>query len=99
MTAPAGTVRLVGVVVVPTTGCRPVMAVVAAACVRPTTFGAVTCGRPLDTVSATLLLMTTLAPAAGVLLMTLPAGTVRLDAVVIVPTTSCAPVIAVVAAA
>src|SRR3954471_2781910 len=99
MTLPAGTVMLVAVVMVPTTSCAPVIAVVAAACVKPTTSGALTCGRPDETVSAIALPMTTSAPAAGDWLMTLPDGTVMLDAVVIVPTTSCAVVIAVVAAA
>src|SRR3954469_22878705 len=99
MTLPAGTVMLVAVVMVPTTSCAPVIAVVAAACVKPTTSGALTCGRPDETVSAIALPTTTSAPAAGDWLMTLPDGTVMLEAVVSVPTTSCAPVIAVVAAA
>src|SRR3954466_15595011 len=99
MTLPAGTVMLDAVVMVPTTSCAPVIAVVAAACVNPTTAGALTCGRPVDKVSAIALPTTTSAPAAGDWLMTLPDGTVMLEAVVSVPTTSCAPVIAVVAAA
>src|SRR6185437_1172565 len=99
MTEPAGTVKLVAVVIVPTVNVAPVIAVVAAACVEPTTFGTVVCGRPVDTTSATAVLITTSAPAAGVWLITEPAGTVRLVAVVIVPTVNVAPVIAVVAAA
>src|SRR3954465_146816 len=99
MTDPAGTVMLDAVVIVPSTSCAVVSAGVAAACVSPTTFGALTCGRPVDTVSAIALPTTTSAPAAGDWLMTLPAGTVMLAAVEIVSTTSCAPVIAVVAAA
>src|SRR3954464_13006321 len=99
MTLPAGTVRLLAVEIVPTTSCAPVIAVVAAACVSPTTFGALTCGRPVDTVSAIALPTTTSAAAAGDWLMTLPDGTVMLDVVVIVPTTSCTVVIALVAAA
>src|SRR3954468_18267928 len=99
MTLPDGTVMLEAVVSVPTTSCAPLIAVVAAACVNPTTAGALTCGRPVDNVSATALPTTTSAPAAGDWLMTLPDGTVMLDAVVSVPTTSCAPVIAAVAAA
>src|SRR4029079_2509532 len=98
MTDPAGTVMLEAVVTTPTTICAPVIAVVAALCVRPTTSGALTCGRPLDTVSAIALPTTTSLPAAGAWLITDPAGTVMLDAVVTVPTTSCAAVIAVVAA-
>ena len=41
---PAGTVALDAVVTVPTVRPAPVIAVVAAACVRPTTFGIATCG-------------------------------------------------------
>src|SRR4051812_23098146 len=99
MTDPAGTVMLDAVAIVPTTSCAVVIAVVAAACVNPTTAGVLTCGRPVETVSATALPTTTSAPAAGLWLMTLPDGTVMLVAVVMVPTTSCAVVIAVVAAA
>src|SRR3954467_14511204 len=99
MTDPAATVMLDAVVIVPSTSCAVVSAVVAAACVRPTTFGALTCGRPDEPVSAIARPTTTSAPAAGLWLMTLPDGTVMLVAVVMVPTTSCAVVIAVVAAA
>src|SRR5206468_13074568 len=94
MTFPAGTVMLLAVLTVPTTSCAVVIAVDAAACVRPTTSGALTCGRPVETVSATALPTTTSAPPAGDWLITLPAGTVRLEALLIVPTTSCAAVIA-----
>src|SRR3954465_507350 len=99
MTLPAGTVMLGAVVIVPTTSCAVVIALDAAACVRPTPSGALTCGRPDETVSAIALPTTTSALAAGFWPMTLPDGTVMLEAVVMVPTTSCAPVIAVVAAA
>src|SRR4030095_1036186 len=99
MTEPAGTVMLDALVIVPTMSCAPTIAADAAACVRPTTSGALTCGRPVEIVSAIALPTTTSAPAPGVWLMTLPAGTDILDAVEIVPTTSCAPVIAVDAAA
>src|SRR3954471_9084129 len=99
ITDPAATVMLGAVVIVPSTSCAVVSAVVAAACVSPTTFGALTCGRPVDTVSAIALPTTTSAPAAGDWLMTLPDGTVMLYVVVIVPSTSCAVVIALVAAA
>src|SRR3954470_11639329 len=74
------------VVTVPTTSCAPVMAVDAASCVSPTTLGALTCGKPVDTVSATALPTTTSAPAAGDWLMTVPAGTVMLEVMVIAPT-------------
>ena len=75
------------------------IAAVAAACVWSTTFGTATCGRPVETTSATALPVATCVPAAGFWLMTEPAGTVVLDAVVIVPTVRPAPVIAAVAAA
>src|SRR5882672_773591 len=52
MTEPAGTVRLDAVVTAPTLRFAPVIAVVAAACVRPTTLGTATCGGPDDTTSA-----------------------------------------------
>src|ERR1043166_4885793 len=99
MTLPAGTVRLVAVVTVPTASVAPVIAVVAAVCVNPTTFGTVVCGRPDDTTSVTLLLMRTSVPAVGFWLITDPLGTVRLVAVVIAPTVNVAAVIAVVASA
>ena len=86
------------VVIVPTTRFAFVIAVVAAACVRPTTFGTVTWGRPDDTTSATALPVATDVPLTGDWLITDPAGTVVLDAVVTAPTTRFAPVIAVVAA-
>src|SRR2546430_5153157 len=76
-----------------------VIAVVAAACVRPTTFGTATCGRPDDTTSATAVPVVTGVSAIGVWLITDPAGTVVLDAVEIAPTVRFAAVIAVVAAA
>src|SRR3954466_7858662 len=99
MTEPAVTVVLDAVVTAPTVSSAFVIAVVAAAWVRPTTFGVATCGGPDETESATALPMTTCGPAAGVLLITQPAGTVVLDAVVTAPTVSSAFVIAVVAAA
>src|SRR5436853_181867 len=99
MTDPAGTVLLVAVVIVPIVSEALVIAVVAAACVRPTTFGTATCGSPDETTSATALPVLTCVPDAGVWLITDPAGTVVLVAVVMVPTVRFAPVIAVVAAA
>src|SRR6185503_337525 len=99
MTEPAGTVELDAVVTAPTVRPAPVIALLAAACVRPTTFGVATCGGPDETTSATALPVTTCVPAVGVWLMTEPAGTVELDAVVTAPTVRPAPVIALLAAA
>ena len=76
MTEPAGTVRLAAVVMAPTVRPASLIALDAAACVRPTTSGTATCGTPLDTTSATALPVSTCAPAAGDWLMTEPAGTV-----------------------
>src|SRR6185503_12313460 len=98
MTDPAGTVVLVAVVTVPTTRPAFVIAVVAAVCVRPTTLGTATCGRPEETTSDTALPTLTCVPLSGDWLITDPAGTVVLVAVVTVPTTRPAFVIAVVAA-
>src|SRR5262245_31070783 len=99
MTVPAGAVALDCVVTVPTVRPAPVMAVVAAACVRPTTLGTATSGRPLETTRLTVLPCVTCVPAVGVWLITDPAGTVVLACVVTVPSARFAPVIAVVAAA
>src|SRR4029079_3608304 len=66
MTDPAGTVVLVAVVTVPTTRPAFVIAVVAAVCVRPTTLGTATCGRPEDTTSDTALPTLTCVPLSGV---------------------------------
>src|SRR6185503_7219318 len=99
ITEPAGTVVLDAVVTAPTVNPAFAIAVVAAACVRPTTLGTATCGNPVDTTIATALPVTTCVPALGVWLITDPAGTVVLDAVVTAPTVNPAPVIAVVAAA
>ena len=99
ITDPAGTVVLDAVVTVPSVRPALVIADVAAACVWPTTFGVATCGRPVETTSATALPVATCVPAAGFWLITDPAGTVVLDAVVTVPSVRPALVIAVVAAA
>src|SRR5262244_4373962 len=99
MTDPAGTVVLEDVVTVPTVNPAFVIAVDAAACVRPTTFGTATCGGPDETTSATALPTTIWVPAVGFSLITDPAGTVMLDDVVTVPTVNPAFVIAVEAAA
>jgi len=98
-TLPDGTVLLAAVVTVPTTNPAFVSAVVAAACVEPTTFGTVTDAGPLDTTRFTADPALTDVPATGLSLITLPDATVLLAAVVTVPTTKPAFVSAVVAAA
>ena len=65
ITEPAGTVALDAVVIVPTVRPAPVIAVVAAACVRPTTFGTATCGGPDETTRETALPTMTCVPADG----------------------------------
>src|SRR5262245_18084627 len=99
ITDPDGTVVLDAVVTVPSVRFAFVIAVVAAAWVRPTTFGTATCGGPLDTTRFTALPVTTCVPLVGVWLITDPDGTVVLDCVVTVPSVRFAFVIAVVAAA
>src|ERR671935_48572 len=99
MTDPEGTVRLDCVVIAPTVRLAAAIALDAAVCVRLTTFGTATCGKPDDTTSATAVLMTTSVPAAGLWLITDPEGTVRLDCVVIAPTVRLAAVMALDAAA
>ena len=99
ITSPEGTVLLDAIVTVPSTKPAPVTAVVAAACVSPTTFGTNTFAGPLETTKFTAEPILTLVPATGLSLMTLPAATVLLDCWVIVPTTKPALVIAEVAAA
>src|SRR5512139_512103 len=99
ITLPAATVELLCVVTVPTLRPTPVIAVVAAACVMPTTLGTVTGAGPDDTTRFTELPDATLEPEVGFWLITLPAATEELLCVVTVPTLRLAPVIAVVAAA
>src|SRR5947208_485116 len=99
MMEPAGTVVLDAVVTAPTVKPAVVIAVVAAACVSPRMLRPAPSGGPDDTTSATALPLTICVPAVGFSLMMAPAGTVVLDAVVIVPTVKPAVVIAVVAAA
>src|SRR6185436_12773545 len=99
MTEPAGTVALDAVVIVPTVKPAPVIAAVAAACVKFTTLGTATSGGPVETTKLTAEPAALCVPAVGLWLMTEPAATVALDAVVIVPTVKPAPVIAAVAAA
>src|SRR5437588_5782155 len=78
------------------------MALVAAACVWPTTFGTATgvgAGAPLETTRLTAEPFATLVPAAGLSLITLPEATVVLDCIVTVPAVRPALVRALVAAA
>src|SRR5207244_4352162 len=98
ITDPDATVVLVAVVTVPTVRFALVIAVVAAVCVRPTTLGTATCGRPDETTSATALPTVTCVAALGFSLITDPDGTVVLVALVTAPTVRFALVIAVVAA-
>src|SRR4051812_30702863 len=99
MTDPDGTVVLDAVVTVPTKRPTLLIAVDAAACVSPTTFGTVTCGCPDDTTSATALPVATWTPADGVWLITDPAGMIVFDTVVTAPSVRPVLVIAVLAAA
>src|SRR5712691_4604636 len=99
MTEPDATVVLEAVVTAPSVSPAPVIALDAAACVRPTTFGVATCGGPEDTTNATALPVSTCVPAMGLWLMTEPDATVALEAVVTAPTVSPAPMIALDAAA
>src|SRR5262249_60878622 len=85
-------------VTVPTIRFAFVIAVVAAACVSPTTFGTATCGGPDETTRFTALPTATCVPEVGVCLMTDAEGTVVVDCGVTVPTIRFAFVIAVVAA-
>src|SRR5438067_12672095 len=78
------------------------MALVADACVSPTTFGTATgvgAGAPLETTRLTAEPFATLVPAAGLWLITLPEATVVLDCCVTAPTVRPALVMALVAAA
>ena len=99
ITLPDATVELLAAVTVPTTSPAPVMAVVAAAWVSPTTLGTETCAEPVETTRLTAEPELTLVPALGLSLITSPDATVELLSVVTVPTTSSAPVMAVSAAA
>src|SRR5579863_1797287 len=76
MTLPAATVALVAAVTVPSVRPAPVIAVVAAAWVSPTTFGTLIVADPLLTVRLTADPLAALVPAAGIWLMTSPAATV-----------------------
>src|SRR5260370_10291507 len=99
MTLPAATVAEDCGVTVPATRPVAVMAEVAAACVRPTTFGTATSAGPDETTRFTGEPGATEAPAAGDWDMTLPGGTVDEGWVVTVPGMSPAAVMALVAAA
>jgi hypothetical protein len=76
------------VVTVPSTKPASVTAVVAAACICPTTFGTATCGGPVEMTRFTTEPTVTFVPAAGFELTTMPAGTVELNAVVTVLSTT-----------
>src|SRR5947207_776693 len=99
MTLPEATVLLDCIVTAPTVRPAPVMALAAAACVWPTTFGTAICAGPLETTRLTGEPLATFVPAGGLSLMTLPAATVLLDCIVTAPTVRPAPVMALVAAA
>src|SRR4051812_11524712 len=99
MTDPAGTVALDAFVIAPSVRPAPVIAELAAACVRPITFGTATGGGPDEMISATVLPGAACDPPSGAWLITGPAGTVALAAAEIEPTVSPAPVMADVAAA
>lgn len=96
MTLPEATVEFDSCVTTPSASPAPVIAEVAAACVRPTTLGTAT--GPVETTRDTAEPVATVVPEPGFWLITLPATTVVLDACEIVPTTRFAPMIAVVAA-
>src|SRR4051812_18243543 len=81
----------------PTVRPAAVMALDAAVWVCPVTFGTLTGAGPEETTSKTVLPELTLVPPAGVWLITIPAGTVALEAVDMDPT-SPAPLMAAVAA-
>src|SRR5213082_2756993 len=91
MTLPAATVLLDCIVTAPTVRPAPVMALAAAACVWPTTFGTAICAGPLETTRLTGEPLATFVPAGGLSLMTLPAATVLLDCIVTAPTVRPAP--------
>src|SRR4051794_2699296 len=74
------------VLIAPTVKPALVSALEAIACGLSVTSGTATCGRPEEITSATALPTTTSAPAAGDWLMTVPAGTVMLEVMVIAPT-------------
>src|SRR5438477_2508391 len=78
MTWPAGTVELAALLMAPTVRFTASMPARAAACARPTTSGTRTGAGPEDTTRFTADPVATDVPAAGVSLITWPAGTVSL---------------------
>src|SRR5947208_1891375 len=99
ITLPEATVVLDSCATAPTVKPAPLMALVAAACVWPTTFGTATGvggGAPLETTRLTAAPLATLVPAAGLSVITLPEATVVLDCCVTVPAVRPAPVMALV---
>src|SRR5207253_9979242 len=89
ITLPEATVVLDCCVTVPTVRAAALRALVAAACVWPTTFGTATrvgAVAPLETTRLTAEALATLVPAAGLSLIPLPEATVALDRYVTVPT-------------
>ena len=99
ITRPAGTVSLDALPIVPGNSPAPVMAASAADCVRFVTLGTVTSGGgPDEMTRLTLVPPDTFVLATGLWLITSPAATVVLDAVVIAPTLSPTDVICAVAA-
>src|SRR5437588_11965802 len=102
ITLPEATVVLDCCVTVPLVRPAPVMALVAAACVWPTTFGTGTGGGggpPVETTRLTAKPLATLVPAAGLWQITLPGATVVIDCIVTVPRVRPALMMALVAAA
>src|SRR5205807_7471608 len=102
ITLPEATVVLDCCVTRPEERRAGVVALVAGACVSPTTFGTVTGvggGAPLETTRLTAEPFATLVPAAGLWLITLPEATVLLDCCVTAPLVRPARVMALVAAA
>src|SRR5205807_514416 len=100
ITLPEATVVLDCCVTAPTVRAAALMALVADACVSPTTFGTVTGvggGAPLETTRLTAEPFATLVPAAGLSLITLPEATVVLDCCVTAPAVRPALVMALVA--
>src|SRR5919205_538350 len=81
ITDPAGTVMLDVVLIAPTVKPALINALDAFSCGWLVTSGTATCGRPEEITRATAVPTTTSAPAAGVWLITDPAGTVMLEAV------------------
>src|SRR5208282_4682229 len=98
MTLPTAMLALAACVTAPTVRPAPVIAVVAAAWLAPTTLGTATGGGPEETTRVTAEPFVTRVPAAGLSLMTFPAATLALDACVTAPAVSPAPAIALLAA-